>query len=109
MRILLDHCVNHGLRRELTGHDVFTARYLGWDALHNGALLRAAADGGFDAVLTTDEPMVAQQNPATVPLPVVVVVTKDTRLAAMRPFVPAVLALLAGPPLAAGFHWVRRP
>ena len=109
MRILLDHCMTHRLRPHLAGHDAFTARYMGWDLLFNGKLLRAAADAGFDAVLTIDKSMQGQQNPVAVPLPVIVVDAANNSLPAVLPYVPAVLALLAGPPLAAGFHWVRWP
>ena len=109
MKILLDHCLDHHLRADLVGHDVYSARYMGWDALGNGRLLRAAADGGFDVVLTRDKAMRGQQNPAAVPLPVIVLDVLSGDIASIRPFLPAVLALLAGPPLTPDFHWVRRP
>ena len=39
-----------------------TAHQQGWDALINGELLRAAEQGGFDLLLTTDKNLVYQQN-----------------------------------------------
>ena len=108
MKILHDHCVPQALRRDLPGHDAFTAGYMGWHGLHNGRLLAAAAGGGFDVVLTVDKHM-ADQQPAAIPLPVIVADVPTGGLPAIRAFLPAVLALLAGPPLTHGFHWVRRP
>ena len=40
MRVLLDHCVPKRLRTLLAGHDVKTARQMGWD---RGAELEHAA------------------------------------------------------------------
>ena len=39
MRILLDACVPRGLRRSLAGHDVSTAREMGWNRLPDDLLL----------------------------------------------------------------------
>ncbi len=55
MRVLLDHNVPRQLRRLLTGHEVRTAREMGWDALENGDLLDAAQAGGFEIVMTGDK------------------------------------------------------
>ena len=62
MRILLDENLPHKLRLLLTGHDVRTAAYPGWAGLTNGALLKAAEDAGFDAILTADQGIRYQQN-----------------------------------------------
>jgi Domain of unknown function (DUF5615) len=62
MRILLDENLPHKLRRLLAGHDVRTAAYQGWAGLTNGALLKAAEDAGFDAILTADQGIRYQQN-----------------------------------------------
>jgi hypothetical protein len=42
VRVLLDENLPHGLRSLLTGHDVFTAAFLGWIGIRNGELLAAA-------------------------------------------------------------------
>lgn len=44
MRVLLDECVNEGLRKYFPGHDCQTARYAGFAGLENGQLLTAAAE-----------------------------------------------------------------
>lgn len=62
MRILLDENLPHRLRLLITGHDVRTAAYQGWAGLSNGALLKAAEDTGFDAILTADQGIRYQQN-----------------------------------------------
>lgn len=55
MRVLLDHQMPHQLRHALRSHEVATAAYMGWDRTGNGALLAAARDAGFDALVTADK------------------------------------------------------
>jgi hypothetical protein len=62
MRVLLDECVNEGLRKHLSGHDCQTARYAGFAGLENGQLLTAAESAKFDVVLTVDRGFEYQQN-----------------------------------------------
>ena len=62
MRILLDENLPHKLRLLLLGHDVRTTAYQGWAGLNNGALLKAAEDAGFDAIITADQGIRYQQN-----------------------------------------------
>ena len=53
MRVLLDECVDWRLLRDLMGHDVKTARQMGWSEVKNGKLLRLTA-GHFDVFVTVD-------------------------------------------------------
>jgi hypothetical protein len=62
MRVLLDECVNEGLRKYLPGRDCQTARYAGFAGLENGQLLTAAESAKFDVVLTVDREFEYQQN-----------------------------------------------
>lgn len=62
MRILLDENLPHRLRLLLPGHEVRTTSYQGWAGLSNGALLKAAEDAAFDAILTADQGIRYQQN-----------------------------------------------
>jgi len=62
MLILLDENLPHRLRLLLDGHDVRTTSYQGWSGLTNGALLEAAENAGFDAMLTADQGIRYQQN-----------------------------------------------
>ncbi len=91
MKVLLDEHVPHALRPLLIGHDAFTVGYLGWSGTRNGALLRRAAAGGFDVLLTLDASIEYQQNLATLPLAVLVVAAPPGDMAALRPVVPAIL------------------
>ena len=62
MRILLDQNTPRGLRDRLPGHEVFTARQMGWDALENGDLIAAAEAAGFDEMITADRNIRYRQN-----------------------------------------------
>lgn len=53
MKLLLDECVVHDLKKDLTGHEVATVIEAGFGGLENGELLRAAS-GTYDAFITVD-------------------------------------------------------
>ncbi len=98
MKVLLDHNLPRALRQLLQPHDVFTTRYKGWDRLQNGLLLRTAADDGFDLLITLDDKaMEYEQNLSRLRIPIVQADAGSTKIEAIRPFVPAVLTLLATP------------
>lgn len=65
MRIFLDECVDWRLSRDIVGHDVKTARQMGWTAIKNGDLLTLASEH-FDVFLTVDRNLAFQQNLAGV-------------------------------------------
>ena len=75
MRILLDENIPRGLRRILQGHDVRTASEMGWASIANGQLLDEAEKAGFDALVTSDQNFVFQQNLAGRNIAVVVLST----------------------------------
>jgi hypothetical protein len=62
MRILFDHGTPAPLIPFPAGHTVTKAIDAGWDRLVNGELLKAAENGGFEVLLTTDKNMVSRQN-----------------------------------------------
>lgn len=68
---------------------------MGWGGVKNGALLRAAADAGFDAMITTDRAMPGQHNPATLPLTVFVLSPTTDQLTSLIALAPALLAALS--------------
>jgi hypothetical protein len=80
VRILFDQGTPAPLRRVLVGHQVATAFELGWGALQNGDLLRAAEAAGFEAIVTTDQNLSYQQNLADRKLAILVLRTTDWRL-----------------------------
>jgi hypothetical protein len=49
MRLLLDECVPHPLRRELVGHQVRTVPEMGWSQKKNGAPLQLLVAANFEA------------------------------------------------------------
>ena len=61
MKILFDQGTPAPLRRLLTGHEVVTLVEKGWSSLGNGDLLRAA-EGIFEALITTDQRLRFEQN-----------------------------------------------
>jgi hypothetical protein len=71
MRVLLDECLPRKLKLELTGHDAKTVSEMGWAGLKNGELLRAAARQ-FDAFITVDRNLPAQQRVDQLPFGVIV-------------------------------------
>lgn len=88
MRVLLDECVDWRLSREIAGHDVKTARQMGWSAIRNGELL-ALAEKAFDVSVTVDRNLSFQQNLPAFTISVVVLRARSNRLADLRPLVPA--------------------
>lgn len=94
MRILLDESLPRDLGKDLTGHAVRTVRQAGWAGLGNGDLLRRAA-GQFDVIVTGDRNLEFQQNRASLPIPVVILVAVSNRIESLRPLVPELLQVLA--------------
>ncbi|MET0626427.1 MAG: DUF5615 family PIN-like protein [Pyrinomonadaceae bacterium] len=94
MRVLLDECVTRYLKRDLPGHEVFTAEEAGFKGLKNGRLLQAAAAGRYDVLVTVDQNLQHQQNPETLPLPVIVLSAKRSTYPVLKPLMPRVLEAL---------------
>jgi predicted nuclease of predicted toxin-antitoxin system len=94
MRILLDHCVPRRLGTFLTGHELKTARDMGWESLRNGKLLEAAANQ-FDLLLTVDRNIQHQQNVGKLPLGIIILVARTNKLADLVPLVPAIQEAIA--------------
>ncbi len=93
MRVLLDECLPRRLGAELVGHTVTTVQRAGWAGLVNGALL-AQIDGAFDAFITIDRNMPAQQRLNGRSFGVIVLRARSNRLQSLRPLVPEILAAL---------------
>jgi Domain of unknown function (DUF5615) len=87
VRVLLDECVDWRLVREITGHEVKTARQMGWTTIKNGELL-ALASKDFDVFVTVDRNLTSQQNLAAFSIAVVVLRARTNRLADLKLLVP---------------------
>jgi hypothetical protein len=61
VKILLDECTPHVLKRLLTGFDIKTVPDQGWSGITNGVLLRLA-EAQFDVLITSDQNLKHQQN-----------------------------------------------
>lgn len=94
MKILLDENLPHELRLQLLGHDVFTVAYLGWSGTKNGALLARAAQEGFEVFVTMDNGVAYQQNPASLPLSVVILSAPSNDISDLLPLIPGLLKCL---------------
>lgn len=90
MKVLLDECIDWRLMREIDGHEVKTARQMGWSTVKNGELLALAAME-FDVFVTVDRRLSFQQNLSALPIAVIVLRAKSTRLADLRALVPLLL------------------
>jgi hypothetical protein len=90
VRVLLDECVNWRLGRDIIGHDVQTARQMGWTTIQNGALLTLASQH-FDVFVTVDRNLSFPQNLSSFSIAVIVLEAKTNRLADLRPLVPKLL------------------
>jgi predicted nuclease of predicted toxin-antitoxin system len=93
MRILLDESVPGRLGPLLTGHSTMTVQRRGWASIKNGKLLALAA-GEFDVLLTADKGMEHQQNLATLPVAILIVLARSNRIEDLARAVPVILEAL---------------
>ena len=93
MKVLLDECVTHYLKRDFTGHEVFTVEEAGFKGLKNGRLLQAAS-GQYDVLVTVDQNLQYQQNLKTLAIAIIVLKAKRNTYPMLRPLMPQVLEKL---------------
>ena len=93
MRILLDECVDRGVAKHITGHDVRTTMEMGWGGVKNGQLL-ANAQKDFDVLITVDQNLQFQQNLRKSGLAIFVLVAPSNRIQHLRSLIPELLAQL---------------
>ena len=61
MKILLDECTPHVLKKLLTGFEIKTVQDQGWSGITNGKLIRLS-EAQFDVLITSDQNLRYQQN-----------------------------------------------
>lgn len=93
MRVLLDECVDWRLGRDLAGHEVKTARQMGWTTIQNGELLALAAQH-FDVFVTVDRNLSFQRDLRSYDIAVVVIRAFSNRLADLKPLIPGLLTAI---------------
>lgn len=94
MKVLLDECLPRRLKRDLSGHQIFTVLEMGWAGVKNGALLRLIQDAAFDVFVTIDGNLSYQQNLKGVNLAIIVLRARDNTIESLRPLAPAILAAI---------------
>jgi predicted nuclease of predicted toxin-antitoxin system len=93
MRVLLDECLPRKLGRLLVGQEVSTVQQAGWVGRVNGQLLARVADN-FDAFITVDQNLPAQQNTAKLSFSIIVLRAPTNQLSHLAPLVTEILATL---------------
>lgn len=93
MRVLLDECVTHYLKRDFEAHEVLTVEEAGFKGLKNGQLLESAS-GRFDVLVTVDQNLQYQQNLANHSVAVIVLKAKRSTYPMLKPLMPQVSELL---------------
>ena len=94
MRVLLDECIDEGLRHSFIGHDCQTCRYAGLKSLTNGRLLTAAEEAGFEVLVTVDQNIPYQQNLRDSAISLLVLQARTTNLDDLLVVMPDVLQAL---------------
>lgn len=95
MKLLLDECVPRMLRRDFTGHRVFTVQQMGWSGKMNGELLELIEAEVFNALITTDRNIAYQQNLERKPFILAILAAKKNRYDHLAPLIPERLAVPA--------------
>jgi len=93
VKLLLDECVTHHLKRDLIGLDVSTVQDAGLKGLENGELLKAAAEF-YDVLLTVDSNIPYQQNIANLNIAILVLSAERNSYARLQPLLPRALKAL---------------
>jgi hypothetical protein len=93
-RVLLDECLPHPLRHDLSMFDTVTARFAGFAGLQNGQLL-AAIEGRFDVFVTVDSSLPRQQNLTSISFGIVVLSVPSNRLADLRATLPRLIQAIS--------------
>ena len=94
MRVILDECLPRRLGLELSGHLVGTVPQAGWAGVSNGKLLARIQDN-YDAFITVDKNLTAQQKTTSLSFGVVVLRASSNTLEALKPLVPQILVALS--------------
>lgn len=80
MKVFIDECIDWRLSRDIVGHEVKTARQMGWSEVKNGRLL-ALVQESFDVFVAVDRNLSFQQDLPSFSVSVVVMRARSNRLA----------------------------
>ena len=101
MKVFLDECIDWRLAREISDHEVRTAKQMGWASIKNGELLKLVATR-FDVFVTVDRNLTFQQNIGIHNVAVIVLRAKSNRLAELTRLIPHLLQALDKQPAPGG-------
>lgn len=87
MRILLDECVNAGLKKAFPNHAVQTVSGAGWRGIHDRPLL-ALAESKFDVFVTIDSNIDKQCRLADSSMGFLILAVRDNRIESYRDLFP---------------------
>ena len=93
MKVLLDECVTHYLKRDFAAYEVLTVEEAGFKGLKNGRLLEAAS-GQYEVLITVDQNLQYQQNLQNFSIAVIVLKAKRSTYPMLKPLMPQVLEIL---------------
>ena len=93
MRLYLDESVPEELRFYIQGHEVRTARFMGWKGWPDGEFL-PIAQSEFDVIFTCDQSIPDQQNLSGLNLRIVVLHGRSNRIEDLLPLLPESLRAL---------------
>lgn len=97
MKVFVDECVDWRLSRDIAGHEVKTARQMGWSEIKNGQLL-ALAQELFNVFVTVDRNLSFQQHLPAFSIAVIVMRARSNRLSDLQPLVSTLLAQIETAP-----------
>ncbi len=97
MRLLLDENLPKRLKKDFSGHEIFTIRERNWNGLKNGELLKLLLANNIDALLTYDKNLQHQQNFKTYPITVFVLSARINTYSELTKLTPKILVLLNEP------------
>ncbi len=95
MRLLLDENLPKKLKRDFSGHQIYTLREKGWGGKSNGILLQLMIAEKFDALLTFDQNIQHQQNFKKYSIAVIVLTAADNSYLTLKTLLPKIKELLS--------------
>jgi hypothetical protein len=94
MKILLDECLPLDFRHSFPNHDAHTAEWAGFKSTKNGELLLDAEAAGYEVLVTVDQGIPGQQQPAGRMLSIILVRSRTNQIEDLLPLVGAILKAL---------------
>lgn len=94
MRILLDECLPLDFRHSFPSHEAHTVQWAGFKGKKNGDLLFAAEAAGYEVLVTVDQGIPHQTDPAARTLSIILVRPRTNQIDDLKPLVPAILKVL---------------